>query len=70
MGPLVNAGRVRAVHEYTEIGKARGRDVGDRRHVVQTRAAGRGAYYAPTIFSDVKPTMRIAREEIFGPVRR
>ncbi|HEY7974560.1 MAG TPA: aldehyde dehydrogenase family protein, partial [Ktedonobacterales bacterium] len=26
-----------------------------------------GAYYAPTIFTDVKPTMRIAQEEVFGP---
>jgi alpha-ketoglutaric semialdehyde dehydrogenase len=28
---------------------------------------GRGHFYAPTIFADVRPTMRIAQEEIFGP---
>jgi len=29
---------------------------------------GRGSFYAPTIFDNVDPNMRIAKEEIFGPV--
>ncbi len=67
MGPLVNSGRVKAVHEYTEIGKLEGAKlvlggspltVGDYRE---------GAFYKPTVFTDVGPSMRIATEEIFGP---
>ncbi len=67
MGPLVNTGRVKAVQEYAEIGKQEGAKLvlggspltgGDYRE---------GAYYEPTIFTDVAPSMRIAREEVFGP---
>ena len=68
MGPLVNTGRVKAVQEYAEIGKQEGAKLvlggspligGDYRE---------GAYYEPTIFTDVAPSMRIAREEVFGPL--
>ena len=68
MGPLVNTGRVKAVQEYAEIGKQEGAKLvlggspltgGDYRD---------GAYYEPTIFTDVAPSMRIAREEVFGPL--
>jgi aldehyde dehydrogenase (NAD+) len=67
VGPLVNKGRVDAVHDYVKIGKKEGELLcggvplaeGDLKH---------GCFYAPTIFNDVKPTARIAREEIFGPV--
>src|SRR6266550_2355765 len=31
-------------------------------------ARGRGSFYAPTVFDGVRPEMRIAQEEIFGPV--
>jgi acyl-CoA reductase-like NAD-dependent aldehyde dehydrogenase len=68
MGPLVNTGRVKAVQEYAEIGKQEGAKLvlggspltgGDYRE---------GAYYEPTIFTDVAPSMHIAREEVFGPL--
>lgn len=67
MGPLVNQGRVRAVHEYTEIGQAEGATLLTGGHPVTDAALDGGAYYAPTIFANVAPTMRIAQEEIFGP---
>ena len=34
----------------------------------QRADSGKGYFYAPTLFSEVSRTMRIAREEIFGPV--
>jgi acyl-CoA reductase-like NAD-dependent aldehyde dehydrogenase len=68
MGPLVNAGRVRAVHEYTEIGKQEGAQLLTGGHPYSGGPLAAGAFYAPTVFSEVKPEMRIAREEIFGPV--
>lgn len=67
MGPLVNMGRVTAVHEYTSIGKHEGAHLiygGER---LNGAGYDEGAFYRPTIFSDVQPRMRIAREEVFGP---
>lgn len=68
MGPLVNQGRVGAVHEYTEIGKSEGANLLTGGHPLTEGQLGEGAYYAPTIFTNVDTHMRIAQEEIFGPV--
>lgn len=68
MGPLVNPGRVKAVHSYTEIGLSEGAKLLTGGASLTTGAYAEGAFYAPTIFGDVTPSMRIAREEIFGPV--
>lgn len=67
MGPLVNAGRVKAVHEYTEIGKHEGAQLIIGGHPLREGEHHEGAFYQPTIFTGVAPTMRIAREEVFGP---
>lgn len=68
MGPLVNQGRVGAVHEYTEIGKSEGATLLTGGRPLTGGELGEGAYYAPTIFTNVDAHMRIAQEEIFGPV--
>ena len=68
MGPLVNQGRVGAVHEYTEIGKAEGATLLTGGHPMTEGELAEGAFYSPTIFTGVAPQMRIAQEEIFGPV--
>ena len=67
MGPLVNLGRVKAVHEYTEIGQREGAQLLSGGASVSGDAFSEGAFYQPTIFSEVTPEMRIAREEVFGP---
>ncbi len=67
MGPLVNVGRVKAVHEYTEIGRHEGAKLVMGGHPLNEGEHREGAFYQPTVFTDVAPTMRIAREEIFGP---
>src|SRR5205085_6388427 len=53
---------------YVEIGRKEGATLvlGGRR--LQESAYARGWFHEPTIFVDVDPRMRIAREEIFGPV--
>lgn len=67
MGPLNSAGHRDRVHALVAAGKAEARLVlgGD-------RPAGatfdRGYWLAPTLFADVQPGMRIAEEEVFGPV--
>jgi len=69
VGPLVSEAQRENVHRYVEIGKNE-----DRARLVcggQPYARGEcenGWFYAPTIFDGVTRTMRIAREEIFGPV--
>jgi len=67
MGPLVNQGRVGAVHEYTEIGQQEGARLVTGGRALAEGELSDGAYYAPTIFTDVKVSMRIAQEEVFGP---
>src|SRR5437764_12419234 len=67
MGPLVNVGRVKAVHEYTEIGKLEGAKLVLGGSPLTEGDYREGAFYKPTIFTDVAPTMRIAKEAVFGP---
>jgi aldehyde dehydrogenase (NAD+) len=65
VGPLVNAKALEKVERYVGIGKSEGATVA----VGGARAdAGKGYFFQPTLFADVTPEMRIAREEIFGPV--
>lgn len=67
MGPLVNMGRVKAVHAYTEIGKQEGATLLTGGTTVAGDVYSEGAFYKPTIFTNVRPEMRIAYEEVFGP---
>jgi 1-pyrroline-5-carboxylate dehydrogenase len=63
MGPVINENAMRSILEYIRIGKKEGRLVAG-----GGASAGDGFYVQPTIFVDVDPQARIAREEIFGPV--
>ena len=67
MGPLVNKGRVKAVHEYTQVGQQEGARLLTGGSALTDGDYSGGAFYRPTIFTGVQPTMRIAREEVFGP---
>jgi acyl-CoA reductase-like NAD-dependent aldehyde dehydrogenase len=67
MGPLVNKGRVQAVDEYTQVGKQEGAKLLTGGAPLNHGEYSEGAFCNPTIFSDVSPDMRIAREEVFGP---
>src|SRR6266568_419898 len=67
MGPLVNKGRVKAVDEYTQVGKQEGAKLLTGGTPLSDGDYSAGAFYKPTVFTEVSPTMRIAREEVFGP---
>lgn len=67
MGPLVNKGRVKAVHEYTQVGQQEGARLLTGGDALNNDEFSNGAFYKPTVFTNVSPTMRIAREEVFGP---
>ena len=69
MGPLINEAQREKVKMYVEIGKnedkARLILGGD---VPKGEEYEKGWFFQPTIFDNVNPSMRIAQEEIFGPV--
>jgi succinate-semialdehyde dehydrogenase / glutarate-semialdehyde dehydrogenase len=64
VGPLATAAGVAEVEELVQAAVSEGASVllGGR------RVAGDGWYYPPTVLTDLKPTMRIHGEELFGPV--
>jgi len=68
VGPLVNDGRVKEVHSYVKLGVEEGATLLCGGEPATDGALAHGAFYAPTVFTNVNRTMRIAREEIFGPV--
>jgi len=68
MGPLVNKAQVENVDSYVQIGKGEGAKLACGGHALTEGSYHCGYFYAPTIFTDVDPKMRIAQEEIFGPV--
>jgi betaine-aldehyde dehydrogenase len=68
MGPLVSAAHRDKVESYIKVGIEEGAKLlcGGKRP--QDPELKNGFFVEPTIFDNVKPGMRIAREEIFGPV--
>lgn len=68
MGPCINASQRETVHGYVEIGKSEGARLLCGGHALTEGDYAKGSFYAPTVFADVTPKMRIFQEEIFGPV--
>jgi acyl-CoA reductase-like NAD-dependent aldehyde dehydrogenase len=67
MGPVVSAQQLETVLGYVDAGRREGATLaagGERARV----GDGRGYFVQPTVFTGVSNAMRIAREEIFGPV--
>lgn len=68
IGPVVNEEQLNTVLDYVRIGKDEDRAtlaIGGQR---LGGAFAKGCYVSPAVFTDVEPQMRIAQEEIFGPV--
>jgi alpha-ketoglutaric semialdehyde dehydrogenase len=68
MGPLINEAARDKVRRYVEIGKQEGARLLTGGAIYEADACADGYFFQPTIFDRVKPAMRIAQEEIFGPV--
>jgi betaine-aldehyde dehydrogenase len=68
MGPLVSKAQQDKVLRYIAIAKAEGARLVLGGKVPVDPALANGYFVEPTIFADVLPSMRIAREEVFGPV--
>jgi acyl-CoA reductase-like NAD-dependent aldehyde dehydrogenase len=68
MGPSNSESQLQTVMKYVQIGKDEGAKLATGGHRLEKGAYARGFFHEPTVFADVDPGMRIAREEIFGPV--
>jgi phenylacetaldehyde dehydrogenase len=64
MGPLISAKQLETVAGYVDLGLKEGAEV----LAGGKRLFDRGYFYAPTVLGNANDTMRVAREEIFGPV--
>jgi acyl-CoA reductase-like NAD-dependent aldehyde dehydrogenase len=68
VGPLINKAQREQIHSYVEIGKKEGAKLVAGGRPYEEGECKKGWFYEPTVFDDVLPKMRIAQEEIFGPV--
>ncbi len=68
VGPLVNQGQVETVEKYVRIGADEGAKILTGGKRPDGKELSKGWFYEPTILGGVTASMRVAREEIFGPV--
>ncbi len=68
VGPIINDAGMEKIKKYMEIGKQEGAKLLAGGYPLTEGDLAKGNYFAPTLFTDVTADMRIAQEEIFGPV--
>jgi acyl-CoA reductase-like NAD-dependent aldehyde dehydrogenase len=74
IGPVINRSQLQRIDEYVRIGAGEGADVLTGGEILSAPESGNpgalsgGYFYAPTVLGNVRSEMRIAQEEIFGPV--
>jgi aldehyde dehydrogenase (NAD+) len=68
MGPLISEAQLQKVEGYVAIGKQEGARLATGGNRLNSAAHKKGHFFEPTIFADCAASMRVAREEIFGPV--
>jgi aldehyde dehydrogenase (NAD+) len=68
MGPAINERQLLSDLKYVEIGKSEGAKLRCGGNRLTKGDLQHGFFMEPTVFADVDPKMRIAQEEIFGPV--
>ena len=68
LGPVVSASQLKSIAGYVAIGQQEGARLATGGAVVADGDLGRGHFHQPTIFDNATAEMRVAQEEIFGPV--
>ena len=68
VGPQVNKNQIETSEKYVEIALAEGAKLLCGGHALTAGAYAQGTFFEPTVLAGVTPTMRIAREEVFGPM--
>jgi acyl-CoA reductase-like NAD-dependent aldehyde dehydrogenase len=68
MGPIISKRQLETIENYVKIGRDEGAAVAAGGERPSDPALGRGYFYRPTLLDHVSADMRVAQEEIFGPV--
>ncbi len=68
LGPVVSRQAQEKVASYMPIAEKEGATIAAGGRIPTEGALGKGFFHEPTVLVDVKPNMRVAQEEIFGPV--
>ncbi len=68
IGPIINQKQLQRVSEYMNVARAEGVKVLIGGEIASKDSLKNGYFFQPTILDNVTPWMRVAREEIFGPV--
>ncbi|MFF5994143.1 aldehyde dehydrogenase family protein [Lysinibacillus sp. KU-BSD001] len=68
VGPVINKAALEKINHYVQIGKQQGATLVRGGNILTEPPYDKGVYFEPTLFTDVRPDMIIAQEEIFGPV--
>jgi 2,5-dioxopentanoate dehydrogenase len=68
MGPQASEGELTGTLDYIDVGKKEGATLSAGGSELTNGVHENGFFVEPTVFTDVEPDMRIAQEEIFGPV--
>jgi acyl-CoA reductase-like NAD-dependent aldehyde dehydrogenase len=68
MGPIISKKQLEMIEGYVKIGQSEGAEVTAGGTRPSDPALGKGFFFQPTLLDRVSPDMRVAQEEIFGPV--
>lgn len=68
MGAQISEGQLKKILDYIEIGKKEGAKVACGGERMTENGLGKGCFMRPTLLVDVTNDMRVAQEEIFGPI--
>jgi alpha-ketoglutaric semialdehyde dehydrogenase len=68
VGPLINRSQQERVHGYMDVARQDGAEILCGGEPAREGDLANGSFYKPTLLGSVKPQMRVAQEEIFGPV--
>jgi aldehyde dehydrogenase (NAD+) len=68
VGPVINQTQLRRIHGYTEVGRQESAKLLIGGQIAAEGKLSEGSFYQPTVFAEVTSEMRIAQEEIFGPI--
>jgi len=68
MGPIISKRQLETIEGYVKVGAGEGAHIAAGGQRPADASLGRGFYFQPTLLDGVSPGMRVAQEEIFGPV--
>jgi aldehyde dehydrogenase (NAD+) len=68
VGPVVNQDQLHKIDSYMAVGRDEGASIACGGGTANVGALAQGHFFQPTVFTGARPEMRIAQEEIFGPV--